>query len=206
MALQTGQLPPEVECDASCNEWAKELGSWTGLGTVIIGAVDAKPAIEAVMQLHANGELSAASAGVEIATLIAGRIVDRKLNKAKVAGDIAENLVTKGVSNGAGNVNAQSALRAKLSGLEKAQQNAATTRQLPDGRVRYYTKEVKARSEGPTRGASFVTEHNPKNGNVRQWMESYDHSGQVNRVHPKSINGQTVNSQHYPPTAKELGL
>ncbi len=103
-------------------------------------------------------------------------------------------------------VNAQSALRTKLSGLEKAQQNAAKTRQLPDGRVRYYTKEVPARTDGPTRGASFVTEHNPKNGNVRQWMESYDHSGQVNRVHPKSINGQTVNSQHYPPTARELGL
>ena len=76
----------------------------------------------------------------------------------------------------------------------------------PDGRVRYYTKEVQARIEGPTRVASFVTEHNPKNGNVRQWMESYDHSGQVNRVHPKSINGQTINSQHYPPTARELGL
>ena len=114
--------------------------------------------------------------------------------------------VTKRVGGGAESVNAQSALRAKLSGLEKAQQNAATTRQLPDGRVRYYTKEVPARTEGPTRGASFVTEHNPKTGNVRQWMESYNHSGQVNRVHPKSINGQTVNSQHYPPTAKELGL
>ncbi len=115
-------------------------------------------------------------------------------------------IVTKRVSSGAENVNAQSALRAKLSGLEKAQQNAATTRQLSDGRVRYYTKEVQARSKGPTRGASFVTEHNPKTGNVRQWMESYDHSGQVNRVHPKSINGQTVNSQHYPPIARELGL
>lgn len=114
--------------------------------------------------------------------------------------------VTNKVSSGAESVNAQAALRAKLSGLEKAQQNAVTTRQLPDGRMRYYTKEVSARTEGPTRGASFVTEHNSKNGNIRQWMESYDHSGRVNRVHPKSINGQTVNSQHYPPTARELGL
>uniref|UniRef100_UPI0019567A64 hypothetical protein n=1 Tax=Fastidiosibacter lacustris TaxID=2056695 RepID=UPI0019567A64 len=114
--------------------------------------------------------------------------------------------VARKVSSGAENVNAQSALRAKLSGLEKAQQNAATTRQLPDGRVRYYTQEVPARTEGPTRGASFVTEHNPQNGNVRQWMESYDHAGSVNRVHPKSINGQTVNSQHYPPVTRELGL
>ena len=58
-------------------------------------------------------------------------------------------LVPKKVGSGAENVNAQSALRAKLSGLEKAQQNAATTRQLPDGRTRYYTKEVPARTEGP---------------------------------------------------------
>ncbi|CAG9000314.1 MAG: hypothetical protein CENE_02309 [Candidatus Celerinatantimonas neptuna] len=57
-----------------------------------------------------------------------------------------------------------------------------------------------------TRGASFVTEHNTKTGGVRQWMESYNQAGKVNRVHPKSINGQTVNSQHYPPTARELGL
>lgn len=38
----------------------------------------------------------------------------------------------------------------------------------------------------------------------RQWMESYNHEGKVNRVHPKSINGQPVNSIHYPPTQKEL--
>lgn len=96
-------------------------------------------------------------------------------------------------------------MRAKLSGLEKAQQSAATTRVLPDGRVRYYTSEVPARTEGPTRGASFVTEHNPSTGQVRQWMESYDHSGTVVRVHPKSVDGQPLNSQHYPPTGRELG-
>ncbi|HRH77659.1 MAG TPA: RHS repeat-associated core domain-containing protein, partial [Cellvibrionaceae bacterium] len=117
---------------------------------------------------------------------------------AKVGGNV--------LKTGAESVNAQSALRAKLSGLEKAQQNAASTRQLSDGRVRYYSKEVPARTEGPTRGASFVTEHNPKSGTVRQWMESYDQAGAVNRVHPKSINGQTVESQHFPPTARELGL
>ena len=30
-------------------------------------------------------------------------------------------------------------------------------------------------------------------------MECYDHSGKVNRVHPKQINGQNVLSPHYPP-------
>jgi hypothetical protein len=35
-------------------------------------------------------------------------------------------------------------------------------------------------------------------------MESYDQSGNVNRVHPKMNNGQAIDSQHYPPTQKEL--
>jgi len=104
----------------------------------------------------------------------------------------------------ANSINGREALRSKLSGLEKAQSTAVKIENLPDGRVRYYTKEVPARSEGPTRGASFVTESEPTTGKVRQWMESYDKSGKVIRVHPKSINGQIVNSQHYPPTAKEL--
>ena len=102
------------------------------------------------------------------------------------------------------NINAQDALNRKLSGLEKAQKIAEVTKTLPDGRIRYYNKEVAAAKEGQTRGASFVTEYDPKTGAVRQWMESYDHSGNVIRVHPKSINGQPVIGQHYPPTGKEI--
>lgn len=108
------------------------------------------------------------------------------------------------VATEATSANAQAALRAKLSGLQKAQETAAVTKTLPDGRIRYYTQEVPARTEGPTRGASFVTEFDPKTGSTRQWMESYDHSGEVIRVHPKSINGQSVDAQHYPPTGAEL--
>lgn len=65
-------------------------------------------------------------------------------------------------------------------------------------------QEVPARTEGPTRGASFATEFDPKTGSTRQWMKSYDHAGEVIRVHPKSINGQPVDAQHYPPTGAEL--
>ena len=101
-------------------------------------------------------------------------------------------------------VNSQSALSKKLSGLESAQGNAAATRTLPDGRIRYYEAERPAKTEGKTRGNSFVTEYNPNTGQMRQWTESYDHNGRVTMVHPKSINGQTVESQHYPPTQKEL--
>ncbi len=129
--------------------------------------------------------------------------------KAAVGGQRSEPLgqgakETAAISSEAASINAQAALRAKLSGLQKAQQTAAVTKTLPDGRIRYYTQEVPARTEGATRGASFATEYNPATGSTRQWMESYDHSGNVIRVHPKSINGQPISAQHYPPTGAEL--
>lgn len=128
-----------------------------------------------------------------------------KGNAGQTSGEATNNQngTTSGTS-AASNANAQAALKAKLSGLQKAQQSAVVTKTLPDGRVRYYTQEVQARTDGPTRGASFVTEYNPSTGSTRQWMESYDHSGKVIRVHPKSIDGRPVNAQHYPPTGAEL--
>lgn len=99
-----------------------------------------------------------------------------------------------------------SALRAKLSALENAQRTAAKVRILLDGRIRYYGTEIPARRPGQTRGASYVTEHNHKTGRVRSWMESYNHAGDVTRVHPKMIYGQSVIVQHYPPTGRELEL
>jgi RHS repeat-associated protein len=101
--------------------------------------------------------------------------------------------------------NAALLLGRKLSALEKAQAGAARDRVLPDGRVRYYSPEKAAQKAGPTRGASLVTEHDPATGGVRSWMESYDHSGEVIRVHPKMNNGEVLNLPHYPPTGKELG-
>ncbi|WP_386698366.1 hypothetical protein [Lonepinella sp. MS14436] len=88
--------------------------------------------------------------------------------------------------------------------MQNAVESSVKIRTLPDERIRYYEKERPTKTSGPTRGNSLVTEYNPKIGNMRQWMESYDHSGNVNRVHPKTINGQTVDSIHYPPTYKEL--
>jgi hypothetical protein len=49
-------------------------------------------------------------------------------------GSIDDFFVTKGVSPRAENVNAGAALNRKFSALEKAQQNAASVRELPDGR------------------------------------------------------------------------
>ena len=40
--------------------------------------------------------------------------------------------------------------------------------------------------------------------NMEKIHESHDHFGNVTRVHPKMINGQNVQGQHYPPTKTEL--
>ncbi len=138
--------------------------------------------------------------GLAVTPVLGGKGVNPKLD------DGVKGTGTTGsvVANEATNANAQAALRAKLSGLQKAQETSAISKTLSDGRVRHYTQEVPARTVGITRGASFVTELDPKTGNTRQWMESYDQSGSVIRVHPKSINGQPVDAQHYPPTGAEL--
>ena len=107
---------------------------------------------------------------------------------------------------GAESANASQALAKKLSALEAAQARAARVRTLSDGRIRYYDAERLAGTPGPSRGSSYVTEWNPANGNVRSWNEVYDQAGNVNRVSPKMINGQTVNLLHYPPTGSELGI
>jgi hypothetical protein len=106
---------------------------------------------------------------------------------------------------GAKNVDARKALRTKLSALQSGQRDATRTRKLQDGRIRYYGRETPARQPGATRGASYVTEWNPRTGRVRSWMESYDQAGKVNRVHPKMRDGQQVASPHYPPTGREAG-
>jgi filamentous hemagglutinin len=176
----------ELNCVSSaCQFYKDELFS---------RAIQAQSVLE---KTYVNGQgivLSGLNAPVAIIRGAAGELAG-----AKILGSDAAALSSEATS-----VNAQAALRAKLSGLQKAQQNAAITKVLPDGRIRYYTQEVYARTEGVTRGASFATEYNPTTGATRQWMESYDQSGNVIRVHPKSINGQPVSAQHYPPTGAEL--
>ena len=58
------------------------------------------------------------------------------------------------------------------------------------------------KNQACTQGLLIRNSHNT--GQVRSWMESYDHFGQVSRVHPKMINGQTVNFIHYPPIGSEI--
>ena len=95
-------------------------------------------------------------------------------------------------------------LNSKLSALENAQSGADRIRNLSDGRTRYYGTEKPSRTPDPTRVASYVMEYDPKTGNVRSWMESYNHSGNVNRVHPKMKNGEVLDLPHYPPTKADI--
>ncbi|MEM7617549.1 MAG: hypothetical protein AAF195_04125 [Pseudomonadota bacterium] len=104
----------------------------------------------------------------------------------------------------ASNVNAQASLNQKLRTLKSAQNKAVRIENIADGRVRYYGAEEPSNTPGPTRGGALVTEHNENTGQVRTWYENYDHDGNVIRVHPKQIDGQDLDAQHYPPTGKEL--
>jgi filamentous hemagglutinin len=91
----------------------------------------------------------------------------------------------------------------KFSTLEKAQKTSVKTENLPDGRIRYYAKERPSAKSGPTRGSSYVTEYNSKIKQVRSWIENYNHDGSVNRIHPKTLDGQDLKAQHYPPIKSE---
>ncbi len=108
------------------------------------------------------------------------------------------------ISNTAHNVNAQDALQRKMKALQGAQKKATLIKKIDNNRIRYYMPERKSHTHGTTRGASYVVEHNIQTGQVRSWNECYDHDGNVNRVHPKTINGQNIKGKHYPPTKSEL--
>jgi RHS repeat-associated protein len=150
---------------------------------------------------------SYAIAGAQLArgTLSVMRGLARSsLAEAKVVSQIARKEMQYAVSRGAESVNAGVNLNKKLSLLQDKQQSAVHTRLLPDGRVRYYDAKRTYRTEGPTNGASFVTEYNFATGRVRAWNECYDCLGNVNRIHPKNLNGQDLLSPHYPLIASEI--
>ncbi|WP_373325188.1 MafB family polymorphic toxin [Neisseria basseii] len=189
--VAAGALNPFISAGEAVDQWMQENPN----------AAETVEALVNVLPFAKVKNLTKAAKAAKAAKLAKAA----KPGKAKVSGDFAVATQAKYKQYGdAHSANAQSALAKKLSGLEGAQNSASRTKTLPDGRIRYYEAERFARTEGKTRGNSFVTEYNPKTGSTRQWMESYDHSGNVTMVHPKSINGQSVTSQHYPPTKQEL--
>ena len=189
--IAAGALNPFISAGEAVDQWMQENPN----------AAETVEALVNVLPFAKVKNLTKAAKAAKVAKLAKAA----KPGKAKVSGDFAVATQAKYKQYGdAHSANAQSALAKKLSGLEDAQNSASRTKTLPDGRIRYYEAERFARTEGRTRGNSFVTEYNPKTGSTRQWTENYDHSGNVTMVHPKSINGQSVTSQHYPPTKQEL--
>ena len=179
-------------------EWTYKWGETLAFNTVglipLIGVIKNLKNAKNLKYLDDAGELAKRTDDAADAAGDAGR---RGVGVDEAAPPVAPN-------SGADNVNAGAALNKKLSALKDAQKTAASTRNLPDGRIRYYEAEKLARNPGQTRGASFVTEWDPKTGTVRQWMESYDQAGNVVRIHPKTLNGQDIISPHFPPTGREL--
>ncbi|WP_432758146.1 MafB family polymorphic toxin [Neisseria polysaccharea] len=189
--VAAGALNPFISAGEAVDQWMQENPN----------AAETVEALVNVLPFAKVKNLTKAAKAAKAAKLAKAA----KPGKAAVSGDFAVATQAKYKQYGdAHSANAQSALAKKLSGLEDAQNSASRTKTLPDGRIRYYEAERFARTEGRTRGNSFVTEYNPKTGSTRQWTENYDHSGNVTMVHPKSINGQSVTSQHYPPTKQEL--
>lgn len=155
------------------------------IGTLLIGGYGA-----------IKGGIAKAARISTLGTKLAGKAAAQELRcMANVGGN---------VSRGAESVNAGINLNNKLSLLQSFPQSAAKIRILPDNRIRYYSPETFSRTPGPTRSACNVVEWNPNTARVRGWYECHDHLGNVNRVHPKNINGQTVLSPHYPPIGAEL--
>ena len=189
--VAAGALNPFISAGEAVDQWMQENPN----------AAETVEALVNVLPFAKVKNLTKAAKAAKAAKLAKAA----KPGKAAVSGDFAVATQAKYKQYGdAHSANAQSALAKKLSGLEDAQNSASKTKTLPDGRIRYYEAERFARTKGRTRGNSFVTEYNPKTGSTRQWTENYDHSGNVTMVHPKSINGQSVTSQHYPPTKQEL--
>jgi len=157
------------------------------------------------------GTVGRAGAAVRVGTKVAGgggpaapgTVATKAKKVLRDAGKKKKAPAAEVAGSGAHNINARENLSSKLRELEKAQDRAAKKRDLPDRRVRYYEHERPAKTPGPTRGNARTTEYDPKTGRVRSWEESYNHNGEVTRVHPKSINGQQLKAQHYPPTGAE---
>ncbi|GAA1228228.1 hypothetical protein GCM10009676_08180 [Prauserella halophila] len=60
----------------------------------------------------------------------------------------------------------------------------AATRELPDGRIRYYRKLRPANNPGEMAGMRKVREWDPVRDIKRTWMETVDHSGKIRQVRP----------------------
>jgi hypothetical protein len=71
-----------------------------------------------------------------------------------------------------------------LKQLEKY--GSAGTKELQNGRIRYYGNVTPASKPGEMAGRRVVREWDPSTGNKRTWMETVDHNGNVRIVRPET--------------------
>jgi hypothetical protein len=74
-----------------------------------------------------------------------------------------------------------------LTQLEKY--GSAGTKELQNGRIRYYGETIPAKTPGEMAGRRTVREWDPATGNKRTWHETVDHSGNVRQVRPEFNDG-----------------
>ncbi len=141
----------------------------------------------------------------KITQSVAKNLLDAEQNFDKTATSSIKQKI-KRASDAPPAVDMRSLLDKNLEIVESVSQEAVRKTHLPDGRVRYYKAEQPSMHPGPTRGFSYVLEHDSSKGIIRGWYEGYTHDGIINRVHPKMINGKEIFSLHYPHTKKELEI
>ncbi len=188
----------------------------------VCGALKAEANIARAAELvvGASEQVSAEKIGAEVAKTvqkmeqvaqekIVQTVAEELMNAEKQIEKVPKSSITqkiKRASDAPPAVDMRSLLDKNLEIAENAIKDAERIKKFPDGRVRYYEAETLSSKPGPTRGSSYVTEFDTKTGRVRSWQECYDHVGNVNRVHPKTIDGFDVVAQHYPLTKAELEL
>jgi hypothetical protein len=77
-------------------------------------------------------------------------------------------------------------------------------RELPDGRIRYYSVETPARTADYMRGERYVVEHNTRTGRVKSWKETVNQQGKIEMIHLDTINGMILEVPHCPYTPPDL--
>lgn len=99
-------------------------------------------------------------------------------------GDSAHSTVAPRTAGGQANAAQGAKLRQHYQQLEKYGQGG--TKQLQNGRTRYYGKVKPADKPGTMAGARRVREWDPSAGQKRTWFETVDQNGNVRIVRPET--------------------
>lgn len=87
---------------------------------------------------------------------------------------------------GSGADNIADASRLKEFYRQAEKYGTESTKELENGRFRFYEKIKPARTKGEMAGARHVREWDPYSGLKRDWYETLDHKGNIRQVRPDS--------------------